>query len=363
VRLGVEAAVVDGVLLQGDVEIEEGRIAAVGLNGGGGSGTAIPGLVDLQVNGFGGVDFASADGVGYRRAGEVLLEHGVTSFQPTMITAPEEHLVAALAEVPRDPIGPRVIGAHLEGPFLSPLRLGAHPVESRRDPDAALLERLLGAGPVSEMTLAPELDGALELIDLLNARGIVASCGHSDATAEEAGRAFDRGAATVTHLFNAMRPLGHRDPGIAGAALARDDVIVQLILDGHHLAEETARVVWRAAGGRVALVSDAIAAAGVGDGSYRLGDVDVEVRDGVARREDGVLAGSVLALIEAVRRLHALDVPLADAVGAATTVPARIARRPDLGSLRPGAHADVVVLDDALEIRAVFVGGENLVAA
>jgi N-acetylglucosamine-6-phosphate deacetylase len=362
VRLGVHAAVVDGVLLQGDVMVEDGRIAAVGVNGGGGSGIAIPGLVDLQVNGFGGVDFAAADVAGYKRAGEALLESGVTAFQPTLITAPEEELVAALTAIPRDPIGPRVIGAHLEGPFLSPLRLGAHPLAARRDPDPELLGRLLDTGRVSEMTLAPELDGALELIDLLDARGVVASCGHSDATAEQAGRAFDRGAATVTHLFNAMRPLGHRDPGLAGAALARDDVIVQVILDGHHLAEETARVVWRAAAGRVALVSDAIAAAGVGDGSYRLGDVDVEVRDGVARRADGVLAGSALTLIEAVRRLHALDVPLADAVGAANEVPARIARRPDLGSLRPGADADIVVLDDALEIRTVFVGGEDLVA-
>jgi N-acetylglucosamine-6-phosphate deacetylase len=362
-RLGVEAAVVDGVLLRGDVVVDEGRIVAVGLNGGGGSGIAIPGLVDLQVNGFAGVDFATADQAGYRRAGEALLECGVTAFQPTLITAPEDELVAALARIPREPIGPRVIGVHLEGPFLSPLRLGAHPIAARREPDPALLGRLLDAGPISEMTLAPELDGALELIDILNARGVVASCGHSDATAEQAGRAFDRGAATVTHLFNAMRPLGHRDPGIAGAALARDDVIVQVILDGHHLAEETARVVWRAAAGRIALVSDAIAAAGVGDGSYRLGNVDVEVRDGVARREDGVLAGSSMTLIEAVRRLHALGVPLAEAVGAATVVPARVVRRPSLGNLRPGADADVVVLNDALEIRAVFVGGEDLVAA
>jgi N-acetylglucosamine-6-phosphate deacetylase len=362
VRLGVAAAVVDGVLLRGDVELVDGRIAAVGLGNGNGNGIAIPGLVDLQVNGFGGVDFANADTSSYRRAGEALLECGVTSFQPTLITAPEAELVAALAEVPRERVGPRVIGAHLEGPFLSPLRLGAHPVSARRDPDPRLLGRLLDAGPVSEMTLAPELDGALELIDLLSACGVVASCGHSDATAEQAGRAFDRGAATVTHLFNAMRPLGHRDPGIAGAALARDDVVVQIILDGHHLAEETARVVWRAAAGRVALVSDAIAAAGVGDGSYRLGNVDVEVRDGVARRGDGVLAGSSLTLIEAVRRLHGLGVPLADAVGAATTVPAAVVRRPTIGALRPGADADVVVLDDALEIRTVFVGGEDLVA-
>jgi N-acetylglucosamine-6-phosphate deacetylase len=362
VRLEVEAAVVDGVLLRGDVEVADGRIVGVGV-GDGGSGIAIPGLVDLQVNGFGGVDFAGADAAGYRRAGEALLERGVTAFQPTFITATEEELTASLAAVPAEPIGPRVIGVHLEGPFLSPRRIGAHPLEARRDPDPALLRRLLDAGPVSAMTLAPELDGALELIDVLAEHGVVGSCGHSDATAEEAERAFDRGVATVTHLFNAMRPLGHRDPGIAGAALARDDVVVQLILDGHHLAEETVRVVWRAAAGRVALVSDAIAAAGMGDGSYRLGSVEVEVRDGVARRENGVLAGSVLSLIDAVRNLYALDVPLEDAVGAATTVPARVARRPDLGSLRPGADADVVVLDDALEIRAVFVGGQELVAA
>ena len=362
-RLGVAAAVVDGVLLRGDVEVADGRIAAVGLNGAGGSGTAIPGLVDLQVNGFGGVDFASADTAAYRRAGETLLECGVTAYQPTLITAPEDELVAALAEVPREPDGPRIVGAHLEGPFLSPLRLGAHPVAARREPDVGLLERLLDAGPVSEMTLAPELDGALELIDRLNERGVVVSCGHSDATAEQANRAFDRGAATVTHLFNAMRPLGHRDPGIAGAALARDDVVLQLILDGHHLAEETVRVVWRAAVGRIALVSDAVAAAGIGDGTFRLGSVDVEVRDGVVRRGDGVLAGSSLTVLDGVRYLHTLGASLSEAVDAATAVPARVVRRPDLGSLAPGAPADVVVLDDALELRTVLVGGVVRVAA
>jgi N-acetylglucosamine-6-phosphate deacetylase len=354
---------VDGVLLRGDVEVADGRIAAVGLNGAGGSGTAIPGLVDLQVNGFGGVDFASADTAAYRRAGETLLECGVTAYQPTLITAPEDELVAALAEVPREPDGPRIVGAHLEGPFLSPLRLGAHPVAARREPDVGLLERLLDAGPVSEMTLAPELDGALELIDRLNERGVVVSCGHSDATAEQANRAFDRGAATVTHLFNAMRPLGHRDPGIAGAALARDDVVLQLILDGHHLAEETVRVVWRAAVGRIALVSDAVAAAGIGDGTFRLGSVDVEVRDGVVRRGDGVLAGSSLTVLDGVRYLHTLGASLSEAVDAATAVPARVVRRPDLGSLAPGAPADIVVLDDALELRTVLVGGVVRVAA
>jgi N-acetylglucosamine-6-phosphate deacetylase len=358
VRIGVQAAVVDGVLVTGDVEVADGRIAAVGLAGRG-AGVAIPGLVDLQVNGFAGVDFATADGAAYVRTGQALLASGVTAFQPTLITAPEPELVAALAAVPVDPIGPHVLGVHLEGPFLSPRRLGAHPASARRDPDRALLERLLDAGRVSQVTLAPELAGALELVDLLAARNVVVSCGHSDATAEQSDAAFDRGASTVTHLFNAMRPLGHRDPGIAGAALVRDDVVLQLICDGQHLADATVRLVWRAAAGRVALVSDAIAAAGIGDGTSMLGGVEVEVRDGVARRPDGVLAGSVEPLLAGMRRLHSLGVALEDAVGAVTTLPAQIARRSDLGTLRPGARADVVVLDEALEVARVLVGGRE----
>ena len=291
-----------------------------------------------------------------------MLETGVTAFQPTMITAPENDLLAALREVPVDGVGPRVLGAHLEGPFVSGEALGAHPASARRDPDRALLERLLEAGPVAQVTLAPELPGALDLIDLLCVRGIAVSLGHSNATAAEAHEAFDRGARTVTHLFNAMRPFGHRDPGIAGVALAREDVVVQLILDGHHVADEVAQVVWRSAAGRVALVTDAVSATGVGDGDYRLGIVDIEVRDGVARRADGVLAGSVLTMLEAVRNLHALGAPLPAAVAAASAVPARVAGCA-LGRLEPGAAADVLVLDDRLELRSVFVGGKELVAA
>jgi N-acetylglucosamine-6-phosphate deacetylase len=363
-RLGVEAAIVEGVLLRGDVEVADGRIASVGLASSNGTGIAIPGFVDLQVNGFGGVDFAAADAAGYKTAGDALLDTGVTAYQPTLITAPEDDLVAALHEVPRGvPAGPQILGVHLEGPFLSPHRLGAHPAAARRDPDRSLLERLLDAGPVGYVTLAPELPGALELVDLLHERGVVVSCGHSDATAAQAAAAFDRGVGTVTHLFNAMRPLGHRDPGIAGAALVRDDVIVQVILDGHHLADETAQVVWRTAAGRVALVTDAIAATGTTDGSCRLGGVEVEVRDGVARRADGVIAGSVVTMIEAVRNLHALGVPLVDAVAAATSVPARAVRRPELGILCEGGTADVVVLDDRLEIRTVLRAGLERVAA
>jgi N-acetylglucosamine-6-phosphate deacetylase len=165
---------------------------------------------------------------------------------------------------------------------------------------------------------------------------------------------------TVTHLFNAMRPFSHRDPGIAGAALARDDVVVQIILDGIHLAPETVRLVWHAAAGRVALVTDATAGAGAGeaDGPYNLGGFEVRITNGVVRGPHGGLAGSALTMVEAVRNLHALGVPLPDAVGAATVVPARVIGRPDVGRLEPGSAADVVVLDDRLEILRVLVAGE-----
>jgi N-acetylglucosamine-6-phosphate deacetylase len=362
VRLGVGAALVDGAFVPGDVELADGRIAAVGLGSANGSGIASPGFVDLQVNGFAGVDFFSADADGYRRAGVSLLECGVTAYQPTFITSPEDALLAALAEVPQNGAAPRVLGAHLEGPFISPERLGTHPAEARRDPDREMLERLLAAGPVSHMTLAPELPGALELIDLLQQRGITVSCGHSDATAAEAREAFARGVRTVTHIFNAMRPFAAREPGLAGAALVASDVIVQVILDGVHLADDTARLVWQAAAGRVAIVTDAIAAAHAGDGSYTLAGVDFEVEHGVARNADQVLAGSTVCMIDAVRNLVALGAPVEAALAAASTVPAQIAGHPELGTLAPGSAADVVVLDDSLEIQRVLVGGEDALA-
>ncbi len=361
-KLEVEAALVDGRLVPGNVEIVDGRIAAYGLRGRNGRGIAAPGFVDVQVNGFGGVDFLEAGADGYRRAGEALLETGVTSFLPTLITAPEEELVTALAEVPAVADGgPKIVGVHLEGPFLAERRLGTHPPAARRDPDAALLERLLDAGPVRMMTLAPELPGALELIDLLVAREVTVSCGHSDATAEQANAAFDRGARMVTHLFNAMRPFNHRDPGIVGAALARDDVFVEIILDGIHLAPTTAAVVWRAAAGRVALVTDAVAAASVAGGSYSLGGVALQVQDGAVRAPEGMLAGSLLTMIDAVRNLHTLGVAIEDALAAASTVPARALGLRETGRLDVGLPADIVVLDDNLDVERVVVGGETRV--
>jgi N-acetylglucosamine-6-phosphate deacetylase len=362
-RLGVDASLVGYDLVPGDVEVEDGRIVACGLPSRNGRGIAAPGFVDLQVNGFGGVDFLDADADGYRRAGEFLLETGVTAYLPTLITSPEERLLAALSEVPVEGERPRILGVHLEGPFISPRRLGTHEAAARRDPDVELLERLLDGGPVRMMTVAPELPGAGELLDVLLARGVTVSLGHSDATVEQANAAFDRGVRTVTHLFNAMRPFLHRDPGIVGAALARADVTVQIIVDGIHLAPETAQVVWRAAPGRVALVTDAITAAGGSDGSYSFGSLDVRVLDGEVRGPAGVLAGSVLTMIEAVRNLHALGAPLEAALAAASVVPAHVLGLREVGRLDVGAPADIVVLDDNLEITRVLVAGRVHVAA
>src|SRR3954454_24994394 len=362
-KLDVQAALVRGELVPGDVDVEEGVVVGVGLAGGSRGRVAVPGFVDLQVNGFGGVDFLSASTADYTVAGEALLETGVTAFQPTFITAAESTIVDALRALPPDAARPRVVGAHLEGPFLSAHRLGVHPRPHRRDPDLQLLERLLDAGRVTKMTLAPELSGAHALIARLLERGVVVSAGHTNATAVEARDAFDLGVSTVTHLFNAMRPFRSRDPGIVGVALTRPEVFVQLIVDGHHLADETVRLVWAAAGGRLALVSDATAGAAFGGGSYQLGDVAIEVGDGPPTREDGVLAGTVLTMIDAVRNLHALGISFEDAVGAATTVPARIVGRPDLGLLEPGSAADIVVLDDRLEIVNVVCAGEARVVA
>jgi N-acetylglucosamine-6-phosphate deacetylase len=360
-RLGVEAALVDRALVPGDVAIDGGVVTAVGLDGGG-RGIAAPGFVDLQVNGFAGVDFLGTDANGFATAGDALLETGVTAYLPTLITSPEQDIVNALRSVPMTRRGPRILGVHLEGPFLSPTHLGTHDVRARRDPDPALLDRLLSAGPVRLMTLAPELPGALDLIGLLSARGVRVSLGHTDATATEANAAFDRGVRTVTHVFNAMRPFAHRDPGIVGAALVRPDVVLQAIVDGVHLDPETVRLLWSVGAGRLALVTDATAGAALGDGTYALGEIEITVAGAVVRRDDGVLAGSALTMPRAVRNLVAAGAPLEQALEAASTVPARVLGMPDLGRLVPGGPADVVVVDDRLEVVRAIVGDETRIA-
>ena len=363
-KLGVAAAVVDGSLVRGDVEIHEGRIAAVGLPAGR-AGLAIPGLVDLQVNGFRGIDVLQATSDEILALGVELARTGALWYQPTLITAPEELTRLALATIGESvggaemkDGGARVLGAHLEGPFLSEERAGAHPVEHLRRPDLDLLASFLLAGcAVTTVTLAPELPRADEIIDALIGRNITVSLGHTDATAPVAHAAFDQGARTVTHLFNAMRPFGHRDPGVAGAALAREDVIVQMIADGVHLAPEAILATWRAARGRVALVSDLIAAGGFGDGAFRFGTADVTVEGGVSRLADGTLAGAVRPLAWGLRMLVELGVPIVEAVDAVTRTPARVIGRDNIALLRPGAPADLVVLDDDFAVERVLLGG------
>ncbi len=365
-RLGVDGAFVDGQLVAGDVAVEDAAIVGIGLPVAGTGLLAAPGFVDLQVNGFAGVDLLTTDAEGVRAAADALLATGVTAWQPTLITSLEADVVRAcevIDGVADELDGARVLGLHLEGPFLAPARLGTHPAVHRRDPDLALLRRLLDAGPVSTVTLAPELPGAAALIDHLHASGVAVAAGHSDATAAQANAAFDAGVRSVTHVFNAMRRFTPREPGVAGAALARPEVIVEAIVDGHHLAPETVRVVWAATAGRFALATDAVAAAGLGDGCYRLGSVEVTVTDGVVRRNDGTLAGSVLTMPEAVRNLVALGVPAPAAIEAVTGVPARVLGRDDIGRLTVGGPADVVVLDGDLEVVSVMRAGRVLETA
>jgi N-acetylglucosamine-6-phosphate deacetylase len=365
-KLGVARALVGGAIVDGDVEVIDGRVAALGVGTGRGSKIAAPGFVDLQVNGYGGVDFSASGADGYARAMDALLADGVTAFQPTLVTAPIEGMIEALAiistiveaECPSTPPGATIIGAHLEGPFLSPRRAGAHDPTALVLPDPSTLDRLLSAGPVSQVTLAPEMPGALELIDALVARRITVSCGHTEADAATAHAGFDRGATAVTHLFNAMRRPAHRDPGIAYAALGRGGIFITLIADGHHVADDTIRVAARAAGDRLVLISDAVAAAAAPDGDYTLsGRVSIHSDGGVVRNAAGSLAGSTLTMLGAMRNLHGLGVPLANALRAATEAPARMARRPDLGHLKLGARADLVVLDDSLGLDQVLLAG------
>ena len=363
-RLGVAAAVIDGALVPGDLDLADGRIVTAGLAGGG-TGLAVPGLVDLQVNGGAGVDVLSADPDALGALGAALARDGVLAYQPTLVTAPPETLFEALAriDVARRAARPgaRILGAHLEGPFLSPARAGAHPAAHLRAPDPELLQALLAAGcPVTTVTLAPELPGADALVALLVARGVLVSAGHTDATAGESADAFGRGVRAVTHLFNAMRPFTHRDPGIVGTALAREDVTVMLIADGVHVADEALLTAWRAARGRCVLVSDAMAAAGLGDGRFTLGAVEVGVQDGVSRLPDGGLAGAVRPLLDGLRRLVGLGVPLVEAVDAVSGAPARLVGAPTVGRLAVGGAADCVVLDDALAVRRVLRDGREL---
>jgi N-acetylglucosamine-6-phosphate deacetylase len=364
-RLGVAAAFVDGALVPGDVAVDDGLVVAVGMAGSG-SGIAAPGFVDLQVNGYAGVDIANASVDDLESMGAALARDGVLAFQPTLISGDPDVTAAAVTRVTdverrrqlsAPSLGAFIVGAHLEGPFLSSSRAGTHPLERLQPPDLELARRLLAAGHVTMVTLAPELPGAVELTRWLTGRGIVVSLGHSAATAAQAAAAVDAGASVVTHLYNGMAPISARAPGLAGLALTDARVRVQLISDGGHVADELIRLAFMAAPGRCSLVSDATSLSGGDQHGRMLGDVPITLVQGVARRADGTIAGGASTLLEAVQRLASLSLGLPTALAAVTELPARVLGRRDIGYLHPGAPANLVVLDDNLALRQVVING------
>ena len=327
------------------------------------SGVLVPGLVDIQINGCFGVDFVAADPAGWAEVSRRLPETGVTSFVPTFITAPVPDLVAALrrtAALPADLGGARVLGVHVEGPFLAVDRHGAHDPALLRDPSPDAVDALIEAAPglLRMHTLAPERPGALAAIRRLVEAGVLVSVGHSDATAEQTEAAADAGARLVTHLFNAMRPLHHREPGVVGQGLTDPRLTCGLIADLHHVATPVCRLAFAAAPGRIVLVTDAVAAAGMPPGTYDLGGQQISVDPlGLPRRSDGTIAGSGLRLDAAIANVVAAGVDLRSAVDAASRLPADILGRPDLGRIEAGAVADLVWLGDDLTARASWLAG------
>jgi N-acetylglucosamine-6-phosphate deacetylase len=327
-------------------------------------GLLVPGLVDLQVNGCYGHDMADAGEAGWRTVVSRLPETGVTAFLPTFITAPVAQQATALRRtrdlLPGLPPGAKVLGVHLEGPFLSAKRRGAHNADLLTDPTPEALARLLETGLVKLVTLAPERAGALDAIRTLTGHGVLVSVGHSDATAEQTAAAADAGARKVTHIFNAQSGVHHRAPGVAAQALADPRLHPGLILDLHHVAATAARVVFAAAGGRTVLVTDATAAAGMPPGTYELGGEKITLPpDGAPLRADGTLAGSALRMDEAIANAVRIGVDPVTAVDAATVVPADLIGRPDLGRIAPGAAADLVWLDADYRTLTTWVDGQR----
>ncbi|MDR2295075.1 MAG: N-acetylglucosamine-6-phosphate deacetylase [Microbacterium sp.] len=320
-----------------------------------------PGFID--VHGHGGAGFAYDDGVdAIRAARDVHRSHGTTRAVISLVTAPIDDLaanVALIAELTRTDRD--ILGSHLEGPFLDPGHKGAHDPELLRAPKVALVQRLLdaGEGTVRQITLAPELSGGLDAVRAVVASGAVAAVGHTDADAETAGEAFDAGATLITHAFNAMPGIHHRKPGPVVAAASDPRVRLEIIADGTHVDLDLIRMMFASAPGRMVLVTDAMAAAGVGDGDYILGALAVEVRNGVARlAEGGSIAGSTLTQDAALRNVVQAGVPLEQTVDALTRTPAElIGRGDDLGRLRQGYAADAVLLDRDLHVRAVWADG------
>jgi N-acetylglucosamine-6-phosphate deacetylase len=345
-------------------------------------GFIIPGLVDLHCHGAVGGDFPAGEYAGSRAAVDFLHAHGTTTLLASLVTAPSADLLAAITTLKPMAAEGLVAGIHLEGPFLSRARCGAQNPQWLREPDLELLGELLRAagGTLKSMTYAAELEGADKLVDMLAKHGVVPSFGHSDSDAETAAASLERAARklassgqhrpwarpTVTHLFNGMAPMHHRNPGPVAACLrlARaGTVAVELIGDGVHLDPQTVRMVFELVGPEnVVLVTDSMAATGLPDGDYVLGPSAVSVRDGVATlRSTGSLAGGTATLLDVVRQTIAAGVSPGDAVASATSVPAQIlGLGAEIGSLRTGMRADVVIVDEDFGLLSVLRGGARI---
>jgi N-acetylglucosamine-6-phosphate deacetylase len=333
----------------------------------------MPGFVDMHVHGGGGTSFTEGTAQDARRAAGFHRRNGSTTILASLVTAPLAGLearAAMLAGLAREGV---IAGLHLEGPFLAAARCGAQDPRYMIAPDAAAFERLhaAAAGQLRVITLAPELPGATALIKAAVRAGVIAAVGHTDATADVTSAAVDAGASHATHLFNGMRPLHHREPGPVGALLDRDEVSCEVIADGVHLHDTAIRLVARAAGpGRLVLITDAMAAAGMPDGRYELGSMRVDVAGGVARlaadtdadagpRVSGAIAGSTATMAGVVRHAIAAGLPVTDVAAAASTTPARVLGLAErTGALRPGLDADLVVCDEEFGLRAVMRHGE-----
>lgn len=324
----------------------------------------IPGLVDIHTHGNSGADCSDGDAAGLRRIGQFLARHGVTSFLPTTMTLPLGTLRTAfqtVAALHRDrPAGcARVLGVHMEGPFLSASRRGAQNTSYLQPPDFAAFRKLYDAcgGLIRLVDVAPETDGAADFIQRASALCTV-SLAHTDASYAEAAAAFDAGATHLTHLYNAMPPIHHRAPGVIGAASERDFVVAELIADGFHVHPSAVRMAFRLFPGRIALISDAVRCCGMPDGAYTLGGQPVFLRDGAVRLADGTLAGSAANLYDCMQNAIRCGIPEEDAIRAATIIPAQSIGASDVGAIEPGRAADFNICDESLNCLQTYIGGQ-----
>jgi N-acetylglucosamine-6-phosphate deacetylase len=331
--------------------------------------TAIPGFVDVHIHGAGGRDVMEADDSALSTITGRLAKFGTTSLLATTVTASADDTCRAVEGISKfisrqyqtGDARAEILGIHFEGPFISEARRGAQPAEFIQPPSAELLQRFLQAasGNARIMTMAPELLGAMPCIDAARSLGLVVSIGHTDATYEQARAAVAHGAHHATHVYNAMRPFSHRDPGVIGAVLTTPEVTAELIADGVHVDEIAMKLLLKAKGAEgVILISDGISATGMPDGKYMLGGLEVTMTGGICRTAEGNLAGSTLTLDRALRNIVKLGSPLADAVRMLTLNPATLLGIEfKKGVLRTGADADIIVLNEALEITNVWARG------